>query len=128
MFKRPITFLLATTAISFASLFTIFQKFEPCNSYSASNFCGTLNSGSIILLQTNLFLFTLSLFSLILYLIKILKNNVNSNILTSSFRQAFLLSVLIQFTLTTTIFDILYIWNIAIVACILLTIEVISQK
>lgn len=128
MFKRPITFLLATTAISLVSLVTIFQKFEPCNSYSANSFCGALNSGSIILLQSNLFLFTLSLFTLVLYLFRIIRSNINSNTIKVSFRQAFLLSTLIQFALTTTIFDILYIWNISIVACILITIEIISQK
>jgi len=128
MFKRPITFLLTTTIVSLTSLITLIQKFEPCNSYSASNFCGTINSGSIILLQSNLFLFTLSLFTLILYLVKILKSNASSNKIKNSFRQSFLISVLIQFTLTTTIFDILYLWNLLIVTGILLTIEMISKS
>ncbi len=128
MLRKPITLLLSTTLISLASLVTIIKQFEPCNSYSATSFCGSVNSGSITFLQTNLFLFTLSLFTLILYLLKLINRNPQSNIIKGSFRQSFLLSILIQFAMTSSVFGILYYWNLTLVACILFTIEVIARK
>ena len=128
MFKRPITTLATISVISLSSLIIILKKFEPCVSYKANSFCGDINTGSIVFFQTNLFLFSLSLVALLLYLLKNTHtNNLEQNV-KSSVRQSFLISIYLQFILTSLTFDILYSWNAIISAAILLTIELITRK
>ncbi len=128
MLKKPISILALIGLISAASLFIIVSRFEPCVGYSAATFCSEINTGSLVFLQFNLFLFTTSLLGLCMYLVRSI-NSINlGRSLGSSIRQSILISVFLQFALTAKIIGILEIWNSVLVFAILVTIDSISTS
>lgn len=128
MLKKPISILALITLISASTLFLIVTKFEPCLGYSAVSFCSQVNTGSLVFLQANLFLFSTSLLSLCMYLVRSISSINLRRSLGSSIRQACLLSIFLQFALTAKILGILEIWNSVLVFAILVTIDSISSS
>lgn len=128
MIKKPISILTLISIISAASLYIIINKFEPCVGYSAASFCSEVNTGSLIFLQANLFLFTTSFLSLCMYLIRSIASINLARSLGSSIRQSILISVFLQFAMTAKFLGILEIWNSVLVFAILATIDSLFQQ
>lgn len=123
MLKKPISILGLITAISVSSLFIIVSKFEPCVGYSAVSFCSEINTGSLVFLQSNIFLFTTSMVSLILYVFRSFSSINLSKTLAASLRQGVLFALFVQFLMISQIFGLLEIWNTVLVFAILATID-----
>ena len=128
MLKKPITYLSAISLVSLAGLLTMIHKFEPCDGYSAANFCANLNTQIIAIFQVNLFIFSISLVSLLIYLFKILKYKNYYSALGSSLRQGILIAIFIQYILTSKILGIIENWNIGLMLLILMTVELIFKE